>query len=52
MNGFQKNKGARVDHVLVSPALVPHLTAAMIDVEPRTRERPSDHTPVVVSIRL
>ena len=52
MNAFQKNRGARIDHVLVSPALVPKLTAAMIDVAPRTHERPSDHTPVVISLEI
>jgi len=52
MNAFKRNRGARIDHVLVSPALVPHLTAATVDVTPRSHEKPSDHTPVIISLDL
>ena len=52
MNAFKRNRGLRIDHVLVSPALVPKLTGAMVDVAPRTLEKPSDHAPVLVSMEL
>ena len=48
--GFRRNRGLRIDHILVSDALKPHVTSCVIDKLPRKNERPSDHTPVVVSI--
>ena len=48
--GFRRNRGLRIDHILVSPSLVARLTACTIDKAPRKNERPSDHTPVVVDI--
>lgn len=43
---FRRNMGLRIDLVLASKSLASSCTAAAIDVEPRRRERPSDHTPV------
>ncbi len=47
---FRKNQGLRIDHILVSDALKPLVTACAIDKLPRKNERPSDHAPVVVTI--
>jgi len=47
MNMFRRKLGLRIDLVLTSPALTERCTAAYIDREPRTQERPSDHTPVI-----
>jgi len=47
---FRRNQGLRIDHILVSDALKPHVTACRIDKEPRRSERPSDHAPVLVSL--
>ncbi len=47
---FRKNQGLRIDHILVSDALRPRVTACVIDKLPRKNERPSDHAPVVVEI--
>jgi exodeoxyribonuclease-3 len=47
---FRKNQGLRIDHVLISEALKPRVTACTIDKLPRKNERPSDHAPVVVEI--
>lgn len=44
---WQRNRGLRIDHIWVSPALADKCTACWIDKEPRSGERPSDHTPVV-----
>ncbi len=52
MNAFRRKMGMRIDHVLVSEALVPGCTACIIDVEPRRSERPSDHAPVILDIDL
>jgi exodeoxyribonuclease-3 len=52
LNGFKRNRGLRIDHVLVSPALVPKLKGAMVDVAPRTLDKPSDHAPVLLTIDL
>ena len=50
--GFRRNRGLRIDHILVSHTLKAQLTACTIDKAPRKNERPSDHTPVVVDIAL
>jgi len=44
---FRRDMGLRIDLVLASEALAKRCTAAWIDREPRTQERPSDHTPVI-----
>lgn len=49
MLAFQKKRGLRIDHILVSPALAADCTACTIDVEPRRGERPSDHAPVIAT---
>lgn len=49
---FRRNQGLRIDHILVSEALKPLVTACSIDKAPRKNERPSDHAPVVVEISL
>lgn len=47
MNGFKRNLGLRIDHILLSPGLAANCTRCSIDLEPRRHERPSDHAPVV-----
>ncbi|WP_119353364.1 exodeoxyribonuclease III [Azohydromonas sediminis] len=49
---FRKNQGLRIDHVLVSEALKPKVTACTIDKAPRKAERPSDHAPVIVELAV
>jgi len=50
MLGFQKNRGLRIDHILLSAPLAGRCLAAGIDREMRKRERPSDHAPVTADI--
>ena len=45
--GFQKNRGLRIDHLLLSAPLRDRLTACQIDRAPRKWPQPSDHAPVV-----
>jgi exodeoxyribonuclease-3 len=51
MLGFQKNRGLRIDHILLSASLAARCVAAGIDRAPRKRERPSDHAPVWADIQ-
>jgi exodeoxyribonuclease III len=47
---FRRNRGLRIDHILVSTALKSSVTACSIDKAPRKNERPSDHAPVAVEL--
>jgi exodeoxyribonuclease-3 len=47
---FQNNRGIRIDHFLLSPALATRLKACEIDRGPRALEKPSDHTPIIVTL--
>ncbi|GAA4420232.1 exodeoxyribonuclease III [Acidovorax lacteus] len=47
MLGFQKNRGLRIDHILVSPPLRGRLAGCSVDRAPRKNPQPSDHAPVV-----
>lgn len=50
MMGFRRNFGMRIDHILVSDALKPLCQSCVIDKTPRKLERPSDHTPVILTL--
>ena len=47
---FRRNRGLRIDHILVSTALKPQVQSCTIDKLPRKNERPSDHAPVTVTL--
>lgn len=47
---FRRKWGLRIDHILLAPALAAQCTACTIDVEPRRREQPSDHAPVIATL--
>ena len=49
---FRRNRGLRIDYILVSDALKPAVQSCVIDKLPRKNERPSDHVPVVVHLDL
>ena len=48
---FRRNRGLRIDHILVSEALKAQVASCVIDKLPRKNERPSDHAPVVVEFK-
>ncbi len=50
MMGFRRNFGMRIDHILVSDALKDNCVSCVIDKTPRKLERPSDHTPVILTL--
>ncbi|MBV9571106.1 MAG: exodeoxyribonuclease III [Alphaproteobacteria bacterium] len=43
---WQKNRGIRIDHILLSPQAADRLVTTGINKHMRGRERPSDHVPV------
>jgi exodeoxyribonuclease-3 len=49
---FRRNRGLRIDYILVSDTLKPAVKSCVIDKLPRKNERPSDHVPVVADLDL
>ena len=49
-DAYGRNAGLRIDHLLLSPKLVPHLKTAGTDHAVRGREKPSDHVPTWVDL--
>ena len=47
---WQKNHGMRIDHFLVSNNLLNNIKNINIDKKPRSKLKPSDHTPVELEI--
>jgi exodeoxyribonuclease III len=47
---FRRNRGVRIDLILLSDSLQAMCVESIIDKAPRKHERPSDHAPVIVSI--
>jgi exodeoxyribonuclease-3 len=50
MLGYQKNRGLRIDHILVSEALKARARGCVIDRAPRKWPKPSDHAPVTLTL--
>lgn len=50
MLAFPKNRGLRIDHVLLSEPLAAKCTTARIDRNERKGKQPSDHAPVIVEL--
>ncbi len=50
MLAFPKNRGLRIDHILLSPALAARCTSCRIDRNARKGDKPSDHAPVEVEL--
>ena len=50
MLGYQKNRGLRIDHILVSEPLRAQVAARGIDRVPRKWPKPSDHAPVTLEL--
>jgi exodeoxyribonuclease-3 len=47
---FDHNRGIRIDHFLLSPAVAGRLQSCEIDRGPRAQPRPSDHTPIMIEL--
>ncbi len=48
---FENNRGIRIDHFLLSAGVAERLERCWIDIVPRTKEKPSDHTPILIELR-
>jgi len=48
---FQRNKGMRLDFLLVNPQMQSLVTDAGVDALYRGRDKPSDHAPTWITIR-
>ncbi|MFA5553596.1 MAG: exodeoxyribonuclease III [Phycisphaerae bacterium] len=51
-NAFKRNLGWRLDHIMATFPLAEKSAACYIDKEPRSVEKPSDHTPIVAEFKL
>ncbi len=47
---WQKNHGMRIDHFLLSTGLIENIKSIKINKKPRSKEKPSDHTPIEIEI--
>ena len=47
---WQKNYGMRIDHFLLSNNLVENVISININKKPRSKTKPSDHTPIELTI--
>jgi len=50
MMAFRRNRGLRIDHILLSHEMANNCAAWQVDKIPRKLERPSDHAPVWVEL--
>ncbi len=47
---WQRNKGIRIDHLLLSPRAADRLIGVTIDKERRGEDKPSDHVPIRIEL--
>ncbi|MCA1924782.1 MAG: exodeoxyribonuclease III [Thiobacillus sp.] len=52
MLGFQKNRGLRIDHILLSEPLAAVCAASTIDRAMRKLPQPSDHAPAIAELNI
>jgi exodeoxyribonuclease-3 len=48
---WQRNKGLRIDHLLLSPQAADRLQSVAIDKDMRAKDKPSDHVPIRIDLR-
>lgn len=48
---WQKNNGIRIDHFLLTPTLIDKISACIINTAPRSWDKPSDHTPIELTLK-
>ena len=49
-SSWQKNYGMRIDHFLLSDNLIENILSIKINKKPRSKTKPSDHTPIELQI--
>ena len=45
------NRGLRIDYLLVTDSLTKRITDVHMDRDARTRDKPSDHVPVMMTLQ-
>ena len=48
---WQKNNGMRIDHFLLSNNLIENVISININKKPRSKDKPSDHTPIELEMK-
>jgi exodeoxyribonuclease-3 len=51
-NAYEHNRGWRIDHILATPELAKRCTKVVVDVGPREKPSPSDHTFIWAKFKL
>jgi len=51
-NAYQYNRGWRIDHILATPDLAKRCTKVVVDLGPREKPNPSDHTFVWAKFKI
>tara|TARA_Y100001968_G_scaffold43518_1_gene33528 strand:- start:60 stop:887 length:828 start_codon:yes stop_codon:yes gene_type:complete len=49
-SAWERDKGWRIDHIYLTEDILRNTKSCWIDKEPRSKEKPSDHAPVIVDI--
>jgi len=49
---WQKNNGIRIDHLMLSPEAADRIASISVQKHTRAWEKPSDHVPVMVDLRI
>ena len=49
-SAWERNKGWRIDHIYLTEDILSCAKSCWIDKEPRSKDKPSDHAPVIVEI--
>ncbi len=49
-SAWERDKGWRIDHIYVTEDILSCANSCWIDKEPRSKDKPSDHAPVIVDI--
>ena len=49
-SAWERNKGWRIDHIYLSEDILSYTNSCWIDKETRSKDKPSDHAPVIVDI--
>ncbi|MCB9653274.1 MAG: exodeoxyribonuclease III [Deltaproteobacteria bacterium] len=47
---FERDRGMRIDHMLISPSILERATACVVDRAARAEDKRSDHAPVVLDL--
>jgi exodeoxyribonuclease-3 len=51
-NAYERNRGWRIDHIMATPELAKKCTKVVVDVGPREKPSPSDHTFVWANFKI